>query len=115
MEEAGRAIPRKPCNNTAWSARESRVGSAIENSNKLTESGPALLYIHRRFFSAAIKINDEDPLQTKYGPSVMAVTRSACLIISSLRGLYGAHPDLAPKQPFFWYGAFSSIVSLCSI
>lgn len=42
----------------------------------------------------------------------MAVCRSACLLLSALRSLYGTHPCLASKQPFFWSGAFSSIVRL---
>ena len=72
----------------------------------------ALLYIHRRYFATAIRLNSQDPLKTKYGASVMAVTRSACLLLASLRSLWGVHPIMAAKQQFFWSGAFSSIVGI---
>lgn len=74
-----------------------------------------LLYIHRRYFATAIRLNSQDPLKTKYGASVMAVTRSACLLLASLRSLWGVHPAMAAKQQFFWSGAFSSIIVLSCI
>lgn len=55
-------------------------------------------------------MNKEDPVKTKYGASVLAASRSACLLLSSLRSLYGAHKDMASKQSFFWSGAFSAVV-----
>lgn len=115
----------EPVDNRSWNAnsalamqqyclvcvRESSMLLVFLLPRLRTDKFKALLYIHRRYFATAIKLNKDDPLKTKYGASVMAACRSACLLLSSLRSLYGAHPQLASRQTFFWSGAFSAVVS----
>ncbi|KIY70299.1 hypothetical protein CYLTODRAFT_371232 [Cylindrobasidium torrendii FP15055 ss-10] len=71
-----------------------------------------LMYIHRSYFAQAISSQARNPLQHQYAPSVLATYRSACRIISSLRGLYISHPNVGDMTWFFWSGVFSSIVVL---
>lgn len=74
-----------------------------------------LLYIHRTPFSQAIRAEPADPLNHKFGPSVLATYRSATTFISTLRSLYAVHPNIAGQQWFFWSGVFSSCVSYRSL
>ncbi|KAL5537067.1 hypothetical protein ACEPAF_890 [Sanghuangporus sanghuang] len=99
----------EPVDGRAWNADPIK---AVQQYTILCYRECTLLYIHRRYFATAIKLNNKDPLRTKYGASVMAACRSACLLLSSLRSLYGAYPCLASRQTFFWSGAFSAIIVL---
>lgn len=72
-----------------------------------------LLYLHRGYFAKAIREAPCDPLQHKYAPSVLATYRSACRLISSLKGVYPHHPEITSRVWFFWAGVFSSCVSVC--
>ncbi|THH10738.1 hypothetical protein EW145_g1121 [Phellinidium pouzarii] len=99
----------EPVDGRAWNSNSVR---AMQQYSIVSSRESTLLYIHRRYFATAIKLNSVDPLKTKYGASVMAACRSACLLLSSLRSLYGAHPNLAVKQSFFWSGAFSACIVL---
>ncbi|KAG6332653.1 hypothetical protein ID866_6438 [Astraeus odoratus] len=71
-----------------------------------------LLYIHRSYFAQAISEAPDDPLQHKYSASVIAVYRSACRLVFSLKGLYRVHPIPTSHQRFFWSGIFSCCVIL---
>ena len=68
-----------------------------------------LLYIHRSYFAQAIREDSANPLRHRYAPSVLATYRSACRLISSLKGLYAVH-NLASRVWFFWSAIFSSCV-----
>ncbi|PFH46879.1 hypothetical protein AMATHDRAFT_68883 [Amanita thiersii Skay4041] len=71
-----------------------------------------LLYIHRSYFAQAIRQDSENPLRHKFAPSVLATFRSACRLISGLRGLYGLHPQVTSQCWFFWSGIYSSCIVL---
>lgn len=79
--------------------------------SSLPHNSTDLLYIHRNSFAQAIRAEPLDPLRHNYAPSVLATYRSACRLISGLKGLYGVHPRLCSRQWFFWSGIFSSCVS----
>lgn len=80
-----------------------------------TDQHTDLLYIHRTPFSQAIRAEPADPLNHKFGPSVLATYRSATTFISTLRSLYAVHPNIAGQEWFFWSGVFSSCVSYRSL
>jgi hypothetical protein len=71
-----------------------------------------LLYIHRSYFAQAIREDSANPLRHKYAQSVLAVSRSAFRLITSLKGLYSVHPGLASRNWFFWSGVFSACVRM---
>lgn len=52
-----------------------------------------------------------DPFQHKLAPSVQAVYKSASKLISGMRGLYQAHPQVAYEQWWMWTSLFSACVS----
>ncbi|KAI9511610.1 fungal-specific transcription factor domain-containing protein [Russula earlei] len=56
-----------------------------------------------------------DPLQHEYGQSVVAVYRSANILINGLRRLAGTHPKLAGRVWFFWSSLYTSSVLLGAI
>ncbi|KAI5124204.1 hypothetical protein M0805_005054 [Coniferiporia weirii] len=99
----------EPVDGRAWNSNSMR---AMQQYHIVCARESTLLYIHRRYFATAIKLNSSDPLKTKYGASVMAACRSACLLLSGLRSLYGVYPNVASKQSFFWSGAFSACIVL---
>ncbi|KAF9457528.1 fungal-specific transcription factor domain-containing protein [Collybia nuda] len=92
----------------SWSNDLSR---AMQQYGALCVRESNLLYIHRSYFAQAIRQDSEDPLRHKYAPSVLATYRSACRLISSLRGLYPSCPSVQHVW-FFWSGIFSSCVVL---
>ena len=117
MEEHGLRTHQALCSNIVFFVRESRVCHIIIRIQfHIAYECPlphiALLYIHRRFVARAINLNRLEPLKTKYGASVMAAYRSACLLLSALRSLHGRHPKTTYRQNFFWSGAFSACVSI---
>ncbi|KAK7466490.1 hypothetical protein VKT23_005212 [Stygiomarasmius scandens] len=73
-----------------------------------------LLYLHRSYFVQALQ-QKGDVLQHEYAPSVLAVYRSACRLITSLKGLYPNHPKPTSKCWFFWSGYLSSCIILGAI
>ncbi|KAF8920617.1 fungal-specific transcription factor domain-containing protein [Mucidula mucida] len=93
----------------AWSADRLH---AMQQYCVVCERESNLLYIHRSYFAQAIQAQSRNPLQHQYAPSVLATYRSACRLISSLRGLYISHPDIAAQTWFFWSGIFSSCVGI---
>src|SRR6202035_2478236 len=66
-------------------------------------------------FAQAIRDHSVNPLTHEYAPSVLATYRSACCLISNLKGLYAAHPALTSRIWFFWSGVFSSCVRSCNL
>ncbi|KAF9005897.1 fungal-specific transcription factor domain-containing protein [Cyathus striatus] len=99
VSEAGRA----------WSGNPSK---AMQQYCALCLRESNLLYIHRSYFAQAIRQDSENPLRHKFAPSVLATYRSACRLISSLRGLYPIHPDISSHVWYFWSGVFSSCIVL---
>ncbi|KAF7430501.1 hypothetical protein PC9H_006209 [Pleurotus ostreatus] len=76
----------------------------------LCERESNLLYIHRSYFAQAIRQDSDDPLKHQFAQSVLATYRSACRIISSLRGLYEVHKGDATNCWFFWSSVFSACI-----
>ncbi|EGN96533.1 hypothetical protein SERLA73DRAFT_93018 [Serpula lacrymans var. lacrymans S7.3] len=99
VSEAGRA----------WSSERTR---AMQQYCALCVRESNLLYIHRSYFAQATREASNNPLTHKYAPSVLAAYRSACRLISSLRGLYAVHPLATSLQWFFWSGIYSSCILL---
>jgi hypothetical protein len=106
-------MPSVLCSSTAWFAKGSQVSDlfiALSLSADLVALD--LLYIHRSYFVQAIREASANPLGHKYAASVLATYRSACRLITSLRGMYPNHPDIASRCWFFWSGIFSALVSV---
>ncbi|KAG1746653.1 uncharacterized protein EDB91DRAFT_1118207 [Suillus paluster] len=96
----------------AWSPEAPR---AMQQYCALCQREANLLYIHRSWFVQAIREAPVNPLQHKYAPSVLAVYRSACRLISSLKGLYRVHPYPTNRAWFFWSAIFSACIVLGAI
>ncbi|KAK0457651.1 uncharacterized protein EV420DRAFT_1546715 [Desarmillaria tabescens] len=80
----------------AWSSN--RV-HALQQYCVVCERESNLLYIHRSYFAQAIQGQSRNPLQHMYAPSVLATYRSACRLISSLRGLNVVLGALVVESP----------------
>ncbi|KDQ61553.1 hypothetical protein JAAARDRAFT_704939 [Jaapia argillacea MUCL 33604] len=93
----------------AWSPDPTR---AMQQYCVVCERESNLLYIHRSYFVQALRDKSGNPLAHKYAPSVLATYRSACRLITSLRGLYPIHPSLTSRIWFFWSGIFSACIVL---
>ncbi|KAG2145129.1 hypothetical protein DEU56DRAFT_194357 [Suillus clintonianus] len=96
----------------AWSAEAPR---AMQQYGALCKREANLLYIHRSWFVQAVREAPANPLKHKYAPSVLAVYRSACRLISSLKGLYRVHPHPTDRTWFFWSAIFSACIVLGAI
>ncbi|KAI0828999.1 fungal-specific transcription factor domain-containing protein [Trametes gibbosa] len=72
-----------------------------------------LLNLHRPYFSQALNDMPEDPLRHKYGPSVMAIYRSAWRIFASSRCAYRAIPGIASRMNTIWSHALSGSIVMC--
>ena len=69
-----------------------------------------IIYIHRSWFAEALR-DSTDPLQHEYGPSVIAVYRSANVLIKGMKSLLGAHSK-AGRVWFFWSCFYTSSVRM---
>ncbi|KAI0370469.1 hypothetical protein BV20DRAFT_1052490 [Pilatotrama ljubarskyi] len=72
-----------------------------------------LLNLHRPYFSQALNDMPDDPLKHKYGPSVMAIWRSAWRIFTSARCAYKAVPGIAARMGIMWSHALSGSIVMC--
>ncbi|KAG2744919.1 hypothetical protein P692DRAFT_20858521, partial [Suillus brevipes Sb2] len=70
----------------------------------LTNKEFTLLNIHRRYFTQALEDQPNDLLKHKYGPSVMAMYRSAWRVIETIEWL-----------SLFWSHALSAAIVMCMI
>lgn len=102
----------EPTNSSAPFVCDIRVSPCPHYSDAINDRYSDLLYIHRTSFAQAIRAEPADPLNHKFGPSVLATYRSATTLISTLRSLYAVHQNMASEQWFFWSGVFSSCVSV---
>jgi hypothetical protein len=71
----------------------------------------ALLNIHRRYFTQALQDQPNDLLKHKYGPSVMAMYRSAWRMIESHSQAVRRIPKHIERLSLFWSHALSAAVS----
>ncbi|KAH9897653.1 fungal-specific transcription factor domain-containing protein [Cubamyces lactineus] len=72
-----------------------------------------LLNLHRPYFSQAVNDKPDDPLRHKYGPSVMAIYRSAWRIFASIKCAYRAVPGIASRMGLIWSHALSGSIVMC--
>ncbi|KZP23738.1 hypothetical protein FIBSPDRAFT_951653 [Athelia psychrophila] len=72
----------------------------------------AVLSIHRSYFAQAMREEPVDIFQHKLAPSVRAAYKSATQIVSGMRGLYLAHPQVAHDQWWLWTSLFSACIIL---
>uniref|UniRef100_A0A0W0FZD4 Xylanolytic transcriptional activator regulatory domain-containing protein n=1 Tax=Moniliophthora roreri TaxID=221103 RepID=A0A0W0FZD4_MONRR len=93
----------------AWSSDPRK---AMQQYCILCERESNLLYLHRSYFAQALREESNNPLAHRYTASVLATYRSACRLISSLKGLYPVHPEITETSWFFWSGVFSSCIVL---
>lgn len=72
----------------------------------------ALFYMHRGFFAQALEDNPQDPMGSKYAPSVLAAYTSACTFVGLIESLFKQHPALTERMWFYFMHVFSCAVSL---
>lgn len=70
----------------------------------------ALFYMHRGFFARAIEDSPDDPLGSKYAPSVLAVYNGACSFVGLVRSLFSQQPVLTERMWFLFTHVFSCAV-----
>ncbi|PSR73782.1 hypothetical protein PHLCEN_2v10352 [Hermanssonia centrifuga] len=74
-----------------------------------------IFYLHRGFFARAIEDSPEDPLGSKYAPSVLAAYTSACTFVGLVKSLHSQHPRLTERLWFLFTHVFSCAIVLGSI
>ncbi|KAK1236247.1 hypothetical protein PQX77_000509 [Marasmius sp. AFHP31] len=74
-----------------------------------------LLYIHRCFFTHAIRSNPADPIKSQYAPSFLAGYRSACDLLGSVRKQFTMFPEQIARFWVLWTHAFSATIMLSSV
>ncbi|KAA1468740.1 hypothetical protein DENSPDRAFT_834151 [Dentipellis sp. KUC8613] len=74
-----------------------------------------IFYMHRGFFARAIEDNSDDPLGSKYAPSVLAAYNSACSFVGLIKSLFSQQPTLTERMWFLFTHVFSCAIVLSSI
>ncbi|KAJ7035697.1 fungal-specific transcription factor domain-containing protein [Mycena alexandri] len=74
-----------------------------------------LFYMHRGFFAHALEDNSQDPMGSKYAPSVLAAYTSACTFVGLIESLFKQHPALTERMWFYFMHVFSCAIVLGSI
>ncbi|KAI0091797.1 hypothetical protein BDY19DRAFT_885596 [Irpex rosettiformis] len=82
---------------------------------EISGSLPAIFYLHRGFFARAIEDSPEDPLGSKYAPSVLAAYSSASTFVGLIKSLHSQHPRLTERHWFLFTHVFSCAIVLGSI
>ncbi|KAF9225168.1 hypothetical protein BS17DRAFT_879292 [Gyrodon lividus] len=94
---------------------KSSISAQMQRLYVLASKEATLLNIHRRYFSRALQDTPSDLLKHKYGPSVMAMYRSAWRLIISHSQAVTNMPDVMARMPIFWSHAFSAAIVMCMI
>jgi hypothetical protein len=63
---------------------------------------PALMYLHRRHFVQALSKESHDPLRSKFAMSVLAVHRSAILMLQRILHIDELVEHLLLRVAFMW-------------
>ena len=66
--------------------------------------------MHRGFFARAIEDCPDDPLGSKYAPSVLAAYSSACSFVGLIKSLFSQQPRLTERMWFLFTHVFSCAV-----
>ncbi|KAJ7453953.1 fungal-specific transcription factor domain-containing protein [Mycena galericulata] len=74
-----------------------------------------LFYMHRGFFAQALEENPQDPMGSRYAPSVLAAYTSACTFVGLIESLFKQHPALTERMWFYFMHVFSCAIVLGSI
>ncbi|KAF9059484.1 hypothetical protein BDP27DRAFT_1238729 [Rhodocollybia butyracea] len=74
-----------------------------------------LLYLHRGFFAHALEDSPDDPMGSKYAPSVLAACESACTFVSLIDSMFKRYPVLTERMWFLYTHVFSCSIVLGSI
>ncbi|KAI0713141.1 fungal-specific transcription factor domain-containing protein [Cerioporus squamosus] len=72
-----------------------------------------LLNLHRPYFSQALNGSPEDPLKHRYGPSVMAIYRSAWRIFTTARCAYKMIPGITARLGHLWSYTIAGSIVMC--
>ncbi|KAI1790935.1 fungal-specific transcription factor domain-containing protein [Ganoderma leucocontextum] len=72
-----------------------------------------LLNLHRPYFCQALNDMPQDPLKHRYGPSVMAIYRSAWRIFCAVRLSYRRVPSIAARLGVLWSYALAGSIVMC--
>ncbi|CEL61942.1 putative transcriptional regulatory protein C1F7,11c OS=Schizosaccharomyces pombe (strain 972 / ATCC 24843) GN=SPAC1F7.11c PE=4 SV=1 [Rhizoctonia solani AG-1 IB] len=70
-----------------------------------------LMHLHRSFFARAISESPDDPLQSRYAESVIAIHEA----VSAVRNLFNLLPDLTMRFWLYWSHAFSGGTILAAL
>ncbi|KAG2106993.1 uncharacterized protein F5147DRAFT_746108 [Suillus discolor] len=104
--------PRCPTSETLTKAA---ILQQVQTSFLLTNKETTLLNIHRRYFTQALEDQPDDLLKHKYGPSVMAMYRSAWRVIESHSHAARKIPQVIERLGLFWSHALSAAIVMCMI
>lgn len=72
----------------------------------------ALFYMHRGYFAQAMEDHPQDPMGSKYAPSVLAAYTSATSFVGLIESLFKQHPILTERMWFLFTHVFSCAVRL---
>ncbi|PCH34306.1 hypothetical protein WOLCODRAFT_95215 [Wolfiporia cocos MD-104 SS10] len=72
-----------------------------------------LLSLHRPFFSQALQDQPQDLLRHRYGPSVMAIYRSAWRIVEIAKDAYKRDSAVTARISFIWSHALAGGIVMC--
>ena len=75
----------------------------------------ALFYMHRGFFAHALEECPNDPMGSKYSPSVLAAYTGACTFVGLVESLFRQHPALTERMWFVFTHVFSCAVRFASV
>lgn len=67
--------------------------------------------MHRGFFARAVEENSDDPLGSRFSPSVLAVYSSACSFVGLIESLFSQQAGLTERMWFLFMHVFSCSVS----
>lgn len=74
-----------------------------------------LFYMHRGFFAQALEDSSNDPMGSRYAPSVLAAYQSAMTFVALVESLFKQHPQLTERMWFLFTHVFSCAIVLGSI
>ena len=69
--------------------------------------------MHRGYFAQALEDNPNDPMGSKFAPSVLAAYSSACSFVGLIESLFKQHPGLTERMWFLFTHVFSCAVGIC--
>jgi len=72
-----------------------------------------LLSLHRAFFTQALREQPDDLLRHRYGPSVMAIYRSAWRIIEGAKEAYKKAPTVTSRLGIIWSQSLAGGIVMC--